>query len=135
MVMISNMVGFFFDPKEFVSRRIKTVTAKLFYIHNFHIDHFQLGVDHFCPTRILSNYFFMFLTTQIFRFRPKGIRDWQHVIGEALKTGELEHFLLVSFWISVASESGIFSWSVKNKKQSFSFARMNSVQPAVLSHC
>ena len=87
--MISNMVGFFSGPKEFASRRIKTVTAKLFYIHNFHIDHFQLGVDHFCPTRTLSNYFFMFLTTQIFGYRPKANRDRSIVIGEALKTQEI----------------------------------------------
>ena len=90
--MISNMVEFVSGPKEFVSRRIKTVTAKLFYIHNFHIDHFQLGVDHFCPTRILSNYFFMFLTTQILGYCPKANRDWSHVIDEALKSRRTRTF-------------------------------------------
>ena len=81
--MISNKVGFVFGPKEFVSRRIKTVMAKLFYIHNFHIDHFQLDVDHFYPAKILSNYFFMFLTAQIVLFCPKADHDWSHVIGDA----------------------------------------------------
>ena len=56
--MILNKVEFFFGRGEFVSRRIKMVMVKLFYIHSFHIGHFQLGVGHFCPTKSLSDHFF-----------------------------------------------------------------------------
>ena len=64
MVMIWNKVEFVFDREESVLRQIKMVMVKLFYIHNFHIGHFQSGDGHFYPPKTLSDHFFMFMMAQ-----------------------------------------------------------------------